>query len=189
MAPATQVQALGKSIEIHGALRIERRILGDRPCVAIYRGKGFKPIANYSFKTLERADAFVVEAKQKEAERVAYIATRKAERSAKAAAFVMPYKVGDVLHGSWGYDQTNCEFFEILDILGKRAVVIRELKHVHVAGSAGSMSESVIADRGADRFHGSELRKIVGVDGYVRLHTSCSLHAWDGRPCYSSWYA
>jgi len=39
---------------------------------------------------------------------------------------VPDYKVGDILHTSWGYDQTNVEYFQITEIKGKYAI-LREI--------------------------------------------------------------
>ena len=44
-----------------------------------------------------------------------------------SAAAKAGLKVGDVLSGSWGYDQTNVEFWEVTKLVGKRMVEIREL--------------------------------------------------------------
>ena len=32
------------------------------------------------------------------------------QRSQARKNFVNPYKVGDILHHSWGWEQTNCDF-------------------------------------------------------------------------------
>ncbi len=47
------------------------------------------------------------------------------KRNAKAS-FVNPYFVGQVLHTSWGYDQTNIEYYQVTGI-GKMSITIREI--------------------------------------------------------------
>jgi len=39
----------------------------------------------------------------------------------------IPLKVGDVLEASWGYDQTNVDFFQVVALRGKTQCVIREI--------------------------------------------------------------
>lgn len=47
----------------------------------------------------------------------------KQARKAEKSAWVNPLKVGDILYTSWGYDQTNTEFFVITHVSGKRVKV------------------------------------------------------------------
>jgi hypothetical protein len=42
-------------------------------------------------------------------------AQKEAKRQARAA-FVNPYKIGDFLYSSWGYEQTNREFYQVLEV-------------------------------------------------------------------------
>ncbi len=97
-----------------------------RPFAVAYIGNSGKPAWSYSFKDEARRAAYVsswlasMEASKKARD------ARVAERKAKLAK---PHglKVGDVLSGSWGYDQTNVEFWEVTKLVGKRMVEIREL--------------------------------------------------------------
>lgn len=111
--------------------------------------------------------------------------TRQARKDA-----VCPFKKGDVLQGSWGYDQTNVEFFEIVEAKGRK-VTIRELGHATVKGSEGFMCESVVPDHG--RYIGQPETHIAqtysGDSWYIKLHDSCSLSLWEGGKRYKSWYA
>lgn len=56
-------------------------------------------------------------------------------------------KIGDVFHTSWGYDQTNVEFFQVKEIskTGKTCKVI-QIGSSTVPGSEGFMSESCVPD-------------------------------------------
>lgn len=35
--------------------------------------------------------------------------------------------VGDVLRASWGYDQTNVDYYEVIELVGKASVKVREI--------------------------------------------------------------
>ena len=170
-----------------GALRIVRNDLG-RPSVRIFRGVAVRPYANYYFKDASARERYIAGEIAKAAALDAAKAARKAERSAKAAAFVMPYKVGDVLHGSWGWEQTNCEFAQVVKILGKRKLVIQGISSKRVGdGYSHGMAENLVPLPGV--FVGAELARVVDLYGGVNWNAHCSMHAWDGSPKYNSWYA
>lgn len=115
------------------------------------------------------------------------------------------YNVGDILCNSWGYDQTNVEWFEVVALAGKSMVVLREIESRVVPGSEGFMSGSVVPVPGAyrvervmdyDKMQPVErerppLRKRVDKYGRVDIHSASFGRAskWDGKPEYSSHYA
>lgn len=53
-------------------------------------------------------------------------------------------KIGDIFHTSWGYDQTNTEYFKIVEIskTGKTCEVV-QIDHETVKGSEGFMCDSI----------------------------------------------
>jgi len=174
---------------------------GGRVSVAAFVGKGAKSRHYYGFPSAARADAWV-ESFAAECARVAASKAADAQvKKIRAAAFVMPYSVGDVLQGSWGYDQTNQEFYEVVAIYGKRAIGIRALRQALVEGSEGFMCEHVKPAAGPERFHNPEsshpwdkmrapiLRKLVSDSGSVNLNGHCHLTKYDGRAKYQSHYA
>jgi len=55
----------------------------------------------------------------------------------------MKYKAGDMLKMSWGYDQTNVDFFEVTRVIGKAMIEIRKVVSKVVRG-AGSPAEYVV---------------------------------------------
>ena len=55
------------------------------------------------------------------------------------------FKVGDLLHTSWGYDQTNVEFYKIIRVLPKSVEVVA-IGGKSVPGTAGFMSEQITPD-------------------------------------------
>ena len=106
---------------------VYRYMLADAKCVMLgFSGKRAKPDFHYRFASVERADAYRVkwfdnlntEAQEKQA--------RKAEKAAKMAGG-HDLAVGDVLAASWGYDQTNYDYYQVTRLVGSRSVEIREL--------------------------------------------------------------
>jgi len=87
-----------------------------------FHGKANKPGFHYTFKTEERRAAYVVEYVQGQERTVQYRAERRETRKAPHSL-----TVGTILHTSWGYDQTNVEFFEVTRIVGPHTVELREL--------------------------------------------------------------
>jgi len=88
----------------------------------IFYGKQTKPVANYYYNTAERRDKAVKEYFEGRQKSQAF---KTAAREARKA-WVPTYKVGDIFYTSWGYDQTNVEWFQIVEIKGKHAV-LREI--------------------------------------------------------------
>lgn len=54
-------------------------------------------------------------------------ATRMDERKQQRDAFAHTLKVGDLAHTSWGYDQTNVEFYEVTRIVSPHSVEVRQI--------------------------------------------------------------
>lgn len=102
-------------------------------------------------------------------------------------------KAGDVLYDSWGYEQTNVEFYLVTKIISACKIEIVELGHKEIE-SETSMSGYVVPD--LDRRIGDPIQKTVAQDSYekqrgewhVKMSSCISLTAWDGQPCFrSSW--
>jgi len=78
----------------------------------------------------------------------AKIAARKAKTASKRearATFENPYKIGDFLYSSWGYEQTNREFYQIIEI-GNNSLKIREVYQERTRDSHDSGTCSPIKD-------------------------------------------
>ena len=120
-----------------------------------------------------------------------------------------PFHVGDILHHSWGYDQTNCDFYQVV-VVKKATVILRKIAASTVPGSEGFMCEKLMPVKDAFIEKGTQALTKVGhditpqnpnikkrvsfyvkEDGTLRYYISvpfgwCDL--WDGNPQYSSWY-
>jgi hypothetical protein len=161
-------------------------ILTDTPGIVIWYGKSQKP-KRYRFRN--------------EAQRAAWLAQQKAaddagratkerwakERAAAKEKALAEINVGDVLHYSWGYDQTNCEFFQVVGKSGS-TLKLQEIESIVVPGSGGFMSDRRIP--ATDRFvEGSEpFTKRIGPGG-VSMKFGGAYKVEDGETFYCSWYA
>jgi len=152
-----------------------------------FHGKAQKPDWHYRFRSPEarakHIDGFFANIRGHD--------KVKADRKAQRKAFINPFSLGDILHYSWGYDQTNCEFYQVVAINDKQ-ITMREIGQDSVDGStyAHGMADSRIAT--PDRFIGEPLTKLVqtydGAIAYVSMKFG-SASLWSGEPMYCSWYA
>ena len=69
-------------------------------------------------------------------------ADKKAARAAKKKAVqgaMAGIKVGDLFAASWGYDQTNVDFFQVVALVGKNSVRVRQVVPTMVDEKPGMM--------------------------------------------------
>lgn len=99
-----------------------------------------------------------------------------------------PVKVGDIFERSWGYEQTNVDFYKVVELTktGKSAKAIKIGQKL--VKQTGFMSETVIPD--PDKIIGEKpqtLRiKQYRNDGTIYIG---GLWRWYGTPCHQSHYA
>lgn len=144
-----------------------------RPGAVIFFGKGNKPVSNYTYTTEAAREAAVKRAFEGRRARAAMMAGRAAERK----AFVPTYKVGDIFRTSWGYDQTNVEFYEIVGLSGKIATV-REIGAESIED--GFMSGTAIPLPGSYAGEAKRVRMTEGgfkVDGHYASYMPGTLVA------------
>jgi hypothetical protein len=86
-------------------------------------------------------------------------------------------------HGSWGYEQTNCEFYQVVDVPSAQYVTVRKVANLFTENGfmTGRNMPSV------DSFRGEPLRRKV-IDNYVKIDQSTRVSRWDGTPKHSSHY-
>jgi hypothetical protein len=162
--------------------------------VTVGKNKGtWKLINGYYFATEARREEWV---RERITNIKANLAHDVAQKAAKAAAIGShDFKVGDALYASWGYDQTNIDFFEVIEILPK-SVKVRPISQIMVDGSEGFMSESVKPAYGV--YTGEVETKLVkayvdacGTDHYnvCNGRHSLSKYTYGDRGLYQSHYA
>ena len=177
--------------EVLDGLEIIRRIWKNgRPWIQIYnanrkQGARFfpKPILNLTFQTWERAEERI---KAELDARAAY-GERKKKRAEERLAYAHDYKPGDILYTSWGYDQTNIEFFQVVAVPSSKSITVREIASAMPRGEEGFMSGRVVAV--PDKFTGEPITKRVSPSGSIKFASYRYAWKWDGRERYCSWYA
>lgn len=152
-------------------------------------GRSKKPRFNFRFKSEAERTAWVAKWIEKtEAGLIArakYKADLKFCRKQHADAFKASLKVGTILSDSWGYEQTNVEFYIVTEVKDS-TVTLQELGHIQDGEANSWASCYVLPDTKSPQ--GAPIKKRV-VGSAVRLCSSIALTLWDGRRCYKSWYA
>lgn len=82
---------------------------------AVFYGKQARPIFYYTYRTEEARTKAVVEAFASRKLGEAYTAGRRAEKK----AFKPTWAIGSIFRTSWGYEQTNVEYYELVALKGK----------------------------------------------------------------------
>ena len=93
-----------------------------KPVAVIYFGKQSKAYSHFRYANEDRRTLAVTEAFKARRDALDYKAKRHTERT----GWVCDYKVGEILSTCWGYDQTNREYYEVVEVRGKH-VMLREL--------------------------------------------------------------
>lgn len=91
-----------------------------KPAAMVFFGKSDKPVWRHYFATEKAREVKIAEAFDGRRDYAKHKAEMKAARSAPHTL-----KVGDILSGSWGYDQTNIDFFEVVATTEKTVSVRR----------------------------------------------------------------
>lgn len=149
----------------------------------VYCGKRTKPDWHFRFKNEERREKAVRE----------YFEARRAtlQRKVDAAAAVKAKRaaghglqVGQVLVTSWGYDQTNIDWYQVTELVGSSSVKIRQIRGINTRDTGWATGECV---PDIDNFKGPEMVKRPDEYGAVKIASYAYARVWDGRP--RSWTA
>jgi hypothetical protein len=148
-----------------------------RPCARGFRGKAIKPAFNCYYRSPESRERHVREFFEGVRKTENWRAEQDAARKAKLA---QPHKlqVGHILVSSWGYEQTNIDFYQVTALKGARSIELRKIgavshEDLHMQGTCTPR---------ADAFIGEAFTKRVDENNAVRLTSYSSAYLWDGRP-------
>jgi len=154
------------------------------PYAVAFGGKRQRPDLNCYFKNEQQRDVHVQ----------AYLNGQRRHEEAKAKrrnaqkAFKTSLKVGDILYTSWGYDQTNVEWFQVVEVKPSgKTVIIREICGQD-AGDAGWMCGHTMPLK--DRFvkNSKPMTKRVRKGEIITIDSVRNAYKWDGKRKYWSSY-
>jgi len=112
----------------------------------------------------------------------------KRERKDARKNVVNTFKVGDILYNSWGYEQTNVDFYQVLESKGK-TVKIREIKgRMTERGTGNSMAGYTTAIKDQFVKDTPVITKRVTREDSIHFNSYSSLIRWDGEELYCSCY-
>ena len=155
-----------------------------RPCVRYYKGKSQK-CKTYHFRSEEFRSKYI-------AGIISNIDTAEREKANQRAERNKAHNLekGLILYTSWGYDQTNVEYYEVIDVPSPCYVILQEIGAPLARGEESFMSGHSVPN--PDNKIGEPIRRKVDMAGgspSVRINSSVIAWVWDGREKRSSWYA
>lgn len=102
------------------------------------------------------------------------------------AATLQTVEVGAILYTSWGYEQTNYDFYQLVERRGKSTLVLRKLQVTKE--SEGWARDKVMPVK--DQFDGEEkLTRRIDKHGYAKVTDYAHLYVWDGAAKHATSYA
>jgi hypothetical protein len=133
-----------ESAEVHPCgLRVQRDDR-HRPVARIWLPKAQNPTKNFSFRSTEARDKFIAEAIANfEQSLAAKEAFKEEQRAAQAAGDLTLCDPGAIFVYSWGYDQTNTEFWQVV----KRSGALLTLSPICCETVPGSEVSHGMADQ------------------------------------------
>lgn len=149
-----------------------------KPCAIAFNGKQNKPAWHYRFPTEERQESTIRLHIQSRRNHNEAMAKRRQERVESRHTLA----IGDILYASWGYDQTNIDFYQVVKVTAK-SVYVREIAQETV-GNNGHGTDNVAAI--ADKFCGEPMLRRASADNYIKIKSYISACPWDGKPKYQT---
>jgi hypothetical protein len=141
-----------------------------------FAGKQSKPLFHNRFNGAPHRTKVIQEYIDGRKSRMEYTQKRQQERKDYQHSFVK----GDILYTSWGYDQTNIDFYEVVDVKGA-VLVVREIGE-KLERDDGKGTEYVVPQPG--HFVGSPMRVRPTPNGVkIENHSGSK---WDGKPKYQT---
>jgi hypothetical protein len=183
--PAGSARVADKRSDAVAYLYLDKR---GKPCAIIYYGAQSKPVGHHGYRSESAREAGVR----------SYFESRQAADMAKAeykAKRLAPNRltVGDILVSSWGYDQTNVDFYEVTKVAGQY-VIIRSIQSA--VDHTSDMTARCVPQSG--QFVGDPMRKLVQYGDRVTIASYSTASLWNtsrvagvpiGPAMYSSSYA
>ena len=143
-----------------------------------FHGRAAKPDWHHTFASAESRAAMVRRFFEGRARTLAVRAEQRAKRQ-------IPHtlELGHILYATWGYEQTNVNFYQVTRLVGRHTVELREVARISQDGEAWATGKAMPK---LDAFIGEPIRRRVNGKS-VRINTSQWASLWNGNAV--SWTA
>lgn len=150
---------------------------------ALWRGKAAKPMAYFSFLRKESMEKSLSKFWEQAEESLAYKDFVKKEKKAKRLGIKASdhWTVGDVIYNSWGYDQTNVDWYQVVEIKPRSIVICR------ICGATTPtqyLSGTTLPCR--HEFSGEPMLKTLDANGQITFAHGAGTK-WNGKAVWHSW--
>jgi len=183
-----------ESLGFHLSVKEQPIIVGY--CVKkVSKARFPKALFNYRFRSVERMLEFCNEWIERVEANINAENERKAKKKEAQKSMNHNFKEGMIIYNSWGYDQTNIDFYQVVESKEK-SIKLRKICKSYVAGSEGFMCANVKPVENA--FIGEPFLKKVNlsvsyngdISYYIKAEHGCFCeYANSESGVYSSWYA
>lgn len=120
-----------------------KKSIESRVMVVAYSKRRLKPDFYYSFPDDAKAEQYINDWSSLHIKRVEE-AEQEKERQKKLNGMVKEVvSVGDVFASSWGYEQTNVDYYQLIGFKGKQTGLFKQIAS-HIAEDTGYMSARVL---------------------------------------------
>jgi hypothetical protein len=143
-----------------------------------YVGKQSNPLWHIRFRDLESMKSKIV----KQISNLMSLEDMKQKRKEERKEQVAKVQVGEIYYDSWGYDQTNIDFYQITGVKGKMFEITPIAKQYCGEAPGGSMSDNVLPVK--DKFVGEPIWK-----RSLKMQSGCIWKTNETTKHYCSWYA
>jgi hypothetical protein len=150
--------------------------VGSIPYGIAFAGKSNKPLWHYRFRSEAERQRQIDESTKSRRLTKEY----KDKRIQERREYKHPYKVGDIFDTSWGYDQTNVDFYQVIEVKGKM-LVVREISKITDHEERGA--DYVVAAKNS--FIGPPIRVLPSSSGGIKIEDHYG-SLWDGKPAYQT---
>ena len=161
-----------------------------RPSAIGFTGTKGKPDFNYYFTSEADREKYINKFIEEQKQKLEYKAERKAKKQAPTI-YQVPFKPGDIIYNSWGYDQTNVDFYQVTRCT-KSSVFIRPIKAEYASSAGCDMAAYLKPLKNQFTDNNEEIRKkIQWYDGnaYIKFEFGGCSKWQEGQEVYCSWYA
>jgi len=151
------------------------------PAAIIFIGKSKKPSKHLCFRTEERREEWTQDIFENVKANTEAKEARAAKDKAAKAEAADTVQVGDVFSSSWGYDQTNVDFYKCV---AKRGQMLDVIKVGSLVDHSDQGSDYLLPDVACEI--GEVMTKRVNQHGGFKVESFANAYPFDGKPEYQT---